>query len=158
MPNPDFDVATAERWFAVECNNRAWDLVESDQIGAEDLEDMLHFAHAAWVHWKAVGTPLNLQRAACLLATAYVKADRAGSAQRYAERCLQLSEENGDEQTPFDRATALGCAARAAAIAGDHATAHEHYQAMLRSVSAFDEPAEREMIGQLFPTPSESST
>lgn len=153
MPQPSFDVSAGHRWFAIEFNNQAWDLVESNEVGGEDLERMLHLAHAAWMHWQIVGDSLNHQRAACLLSVAYAKVDRSAQAQQYAGDCLRLSEENGDRQSPFDRASAFGCAARAAAIAGDHALASRYYDEVLRSVTAFDDPSERELIGQLFPIP-----
>ncbi|NJM49445.1 MAG: hypothetical protein HC860_27425 [Alkalinema sp. RU_4_3] len=39
MSQPPFDVAVAHRWFAVEFNNRAWDLVEkTDRTADEAVE------------------------------------------------------------------------------------------------------------------------
>ena len=121
MTTPPFDLEKAHRWFAVEFNNRTWDLVEKDGRSADETQQMLHAAHAAAIHWKAVGTPLNEQRAENLLATAYLKAGRAEPALRHAQRCLALSEQNAaaGTETPFDRATALGCAACAHQSAGD---------------------------------------
>lgn len=114
-----FDVPKASRWFAVEFNNQAWDLVEKPARSAEEAQRMVHLAHAALVHWQAVGTNLNRQRAENLLATVYVVAGDAAAAVRHAERCLSLSVENAKEETPFDRACALACASRAHALAGD---------------------------------------
>jgi hypothetical protein len=120
MTTAPFDLAKAHRWFAVEFNNRAWDLVEKDGRSADETQEMLHAAHAAATHWKAIGTPLNEQRAENLLATAYLKAGRAEPALRHAQRCLALSEQNAaGTETPFDRATAFGCAAQAHKLAGD---------------------------------------
>ena len=119
MTTPSFDLEKAHRWFAVEFNNRAWDLVEKDGRSADETQEMLDAAHAAAIHWKAVGTPLNEQRAENLLATAYLKAGRTESALRHAQRCLALSEQNAGSESPFDRATAFGCAARAHELAGD---------------------------------------
>jgi Tetratricopeptide repeat len=119
MNAPPFDLAQAHRWFAVEFNNRAWDLVEMDGRSADQTQEMLHAAHAALVHWKAVGTSLNEQRAENLLATVYLKVGRAEAALRHAQRCLALSEQNAGAETPFDRATALGCGACAHKLAGD---------------------------------------
>jgi hypothetical protein len=121
MSAPTFDLAQAHRWFAVEFNNRAWDLIEKEGRSADETQEMLHAAHAAAIHWKAVGTSLNEQRAENLLATAYLKARRAEPALRHTQRCLALSEDNATAgtETPFDRATALGCAACAHDLAGD---------------------------------------
>ena len=121
MTTAPFDLDKAHRWFAVEFNNRAWELVEKDGRSADETQAMLHAAHAAATHWIAIGTPLNEQRAENLLATAYLKAGRAEPALRHAQRCLDLSEQNAaaGTETPFDRATALGCAAQAHELAGD---------------------------------------
>jgi hypothetical protein len=120
-----FDVAAAHRWFAVEFNNRAWDLVEAPCRSAEESEEMIHAAHAAAIHWKSIGTALNEQRAENLLATAYIKIGAASPALLHARRCLTLSEENRSIESPFDRATALAACSRASAIAGDPAEARK---------------------------------
>jgi hypothetical protein len=121
MSTPPFELDKAHRWFAVEFNNRAWDLVEQRGRSADETQEMLHAAHAAAIHWQAIGTTLNAQRAENLLATAYLAAGRAEPALRHAQRCLALSEQNAASgiETPFDRATALGCAAQAHKLAGD---------------------------------------
>ncbi len=121
MSEPPFDLAKAHRWFGVDFNNQAWDLVEKPSRTADETEQMIHAAHAALLHWQAVGTALNRQRGENLLATVYVAAGDALAAVRHAERCLSLSVQNAKEESPFDRATALGCAAMAHALAGDAA-------------------------------------
>lgn len=113
MTEPPFDRTRAHRWFAVETNNRAWDLVEKPDRTAEDTEHMIHTAHAALWHWQRAGTEINHLRALCLLATAYIAGDDTRSAARYADQCVALSEKVGDRQTMFDRAAAYGCAAQA---------------------------------------------
>ncbi len=153
MSDPAFDQNVAHRWFAVEFNNQAWELVESPARTADDTERMLSLSHAARVHWQSAGDALNHQRAECLLATAYVAAGMPEPAQRHASRCLEWVATNEGTQSPFDRAAAYGCAARAADLAGDHAAALRHYDQVLKSLSAFDEPAERDLIGQLYPAP-----
>jgi ATP/maltotriose-dependent transcriptional regulator MalT len=119
MPEPPFDLNKAHRWFAVECNNQAWDLVEKPGRTADETQQMIHAAHASVLHWQSAGSALNRQRGENLLATVYAAAGDAAAAVRHAERCLSLSVQNVKEETPFDRATALGCAAKAHAVAGD---------------------------------------
>jgi hypothetical protein len=153
MKSPPFDLAQAHRWFAVEFNNRAWDLVETDGRSADQTQEMLHAAHAALVHWKAIGTPLNEQRAENLLATAYLKAGRADPALRHAQRCLALSEQNAaaGTETPFDRATALGCAAGAHQLAGDANEAERQMTLALAAAAeldADDRPVFAKLYGQ----------
>jgi len=118
MSQPPFDVAIAHRWFAVEFNNRAWELVEQQDRSPEATVEMIQAAHAAAIHWQAVGTPLNAQRAENLLATACLKAGQAEPALYHAERGLSLGEQNGQSQTTFDRATTMMAAAKAYNLAG----------------------------------------
>ncbi len=108
MSNWPLDQSAAHRWFAIEFNNEAWSIIEAAQRSAEDIERLLHLAHAACLHWSAVGTSLNRQRALDLLAHACAIAGKANQALEYAEMAWGLSEKHGDEQTPFDRAEALG--------------------------------------------------
>src|SRR5688572_250021 len=111
MAEPPFDVTRAHRWFAVELNNLAWELVEAPERSAADVGRMIDAAHGGCFHWLQVGDPLNRLRAQCLLAPAYAKAGLVGEAVRHAQRCLELSREAGDTQSAFDRATAHGSAA-----------------------------------------------
>jgi hypothetical protein len=151
MPEPPFDLAAAHRWFAIELNNLAWDLVESDARAPSDCERMIHAAHASCYHWLEVGTPLNHQRAQCLLATAYAAAGIGEAAVRHAQRCLELSGENGESQTPFDVATAHGCAARAYAIFGNREKAVQHHSVAIEHVARLDHAEERAVFEKLYP-------
>ena len=151
MNQPPFDLQRAHRWFAVEANNRAWDLVEAPSRSPEEVREMLHAAHAAAFHWSPVGTPLNTLRAECLLATAYAVAGQASPAVAHAGYCLELGEQVTD-QTPLDRATALGCAAQAHALAGDAAQASAFFEQALQAASAL-EPGDRALFDKLYPPP-----
>src|SRR4051812_29656551 len=108
------DQAAAERWFAIEFNNQAWSLVESQPLSADQIERLLNLAHAAMLYWSAAGDSLNRQRALDLLAHAYAAAGRGPQAVAYAEQAQQLSFDHGDRQTPFDRAEA--CATMSIAL------------------------------------------
>ena len=68
-PGAGFDAERAQRWFAVENNNQAWELIETspDYLHASEL---LSKAYASHRHWFAVGGPLQKQRAEHLVATA----------------------------------------------------------------------------------------
>jgi tetratricopeptide (TPR) repeat protein len=123
MPQPPFELSIAHRWFAAEFNNRAWALVEQQNRTAEEATEMIQSAHAAALHWQAVGTPLNAQRAESLLATAYLKLGQGESALVHALRGLALGETNGSAQTPFDRAVTLAAAAKAYNLVGQGAAA-----------------------------------
>jgi len=111
MPTPSFDLPAAHRWFAIEFNNAAWDIVEARERSSADRERMLHLAHAAYVHWDALATPINRLRALSLLTMAHAAAGSARGAMDYARQCLELDNAELPESTPFDRAmTAAGMA------------------------------------------------
>jgi hypothetical protein len=152
MPEPPFDLAKAHRWFAIELNNLAWDLLENESRSAEDAERMVHAAHASVHHWLQVGTALNHQRGQCLLATAYAAAQLPEAAVRHAERCLALSRQNGAEQTPFDLATAYGSAAQAYAAMGNQAKAQALYSKSREYVAALDS-ADQAVFSKLYAEP-----
>jgi hypothetical protein len=151
MPEASFDVTKAHRWFAVELNNRAWDLVEQSNRSSQEMDEMIDAAHAASAHWRAVGTPLNHMRAECLLATAYAVAGFGEAAVRHAEKCLLLSGRVGEEQTPLDRATAHGCAANAYRIAGDACNADAHQRTTADLAASLADADDRQLIARLYP-------
>ncbi len=150
MAEAPFDERRAHRWFAVELNNLAWGLVESAARTPRDDERMIHAAHASCHHWLQVGTPLNHLRAQCLLATVYAAAGLAEAALRHARRCLELSDEAGDSQTLFDRATAYGCGARAHQCAGEREKAAELQGVAREAARGFTDADEREVFERLF--------
>jgi hypothetical protein len=153
MNNPPFDLATAHRWFAVELNNVAWELVEAPQRSPEEIERMIHAAHGACYFWLQGGDLLNHLRAQCLLATAYHAAGMGREAVRHAERCLEMSQEAGDRQTAFDRATAHGCASRAYALSNHFGSARRHYELAKAAAAGFTDAEEKQVFERLYPEP-----
>ena len=153
MAEPPFDATRAHRWFAVELNNLAWELVEAVGRSPADTERMIHAAHGACFHWLQVGNPLNHLRAECLLATTYAKAGLVEAAIRHAQRCLELSHEAGDTQSAFDRATAHGCAAVALAAGGRTDEARAQHELALAAAQRFDDPEDRPVFDRLYPGP-----
>ncbi|MFA6240891.1 MAG: hypothetical protein WC655_08185 [Candidatus Hydrogenedentales bacterium] len=123
--NPSDDLDKAHHWFAVECNNLAWDLFERPSRTPDEDAQMLHAAHASCFHWMHVGNALNEQRAMCLLTFAHSALGSCALALRYAVRCLELSQLDGLETTPFDLAAAYAGNARAYACSGDAKKAKE---------------------------------
>ena len=153
MSDPAFDVKRAHRWFAVELNNLAWDLLEAPHRSPAETERMIHAAHAACFHWLEVGTLLNHLRAQCLLSTAYAKADLPEAAVRHAQRCLALCSEAADARTAFDEATAHGCASLAYSLAARIDEARAEHKLALAAIERFKDPADAEIIHRLYPAP-----
>jgi hypothetical protein len=115
------------RWFAVECNNRAWDLMsKSDRVQTEE-RDMLYLAYASAFHWSKVGTPLHNARAEVTLAHAHALLGHGEMSLHYAQRCLAFFESNPGED--WDIAFAHAEVAHAAAVLGDVELHARHYAA-----------------------------
>jgi hypothetical protein len=142
------DQASAERWFAMEFNNEAWNIVESPRRSPEQIERLLHLAHAACLHWSAAGDSLNRQRALDLLTHAYAAAGRGELSVEYAEQARRLSEEHSDKQTPFDRAEACATMAIAHGAAGRLSDA-DAWRAKALAAATGLEPDDRIVIERL---------
>ncbi|MGI8978844.1 MAG: hypothetical protein ACR2FY_06435 [Pirellulaceae bacterium] len=151
MAEAPFDLPRAQRWFAVDCNNAAWELLEKPNRTTDETERMLHAAHASVHHWLAVGNDLNRLRGMVLLANVYAGAGLAEGAVRYAERALALSDAAGETQSAFDRATALAAAARAFALSGQGERAKQH-SAFARQAAEKLDADERPVFDQLCPS------
>ena len=87
MNEPGFDPSKAHRWFAVELNNRCWDLLEKAVRTEDEDRELVHAAHGACLHWTAIGTPINVVRAECLVANAHAAVGNGSVALRHARRC-----------------------------------------------------------------------
>ncbi|MFP6649298.1 MAG: hypothetical protein VB817_07545, partial [Pirellulaceae bacterium] len=85
MPNvpTENSVEAWHRYFAVEFNNRGWDLSVKERDPGQD-EEMLHAAHASTFHWAAIGTELNRMRASMLLAEVHALLGHGETALAYA--------------------------------------------------------------------------
>jgi hypothetical protein len=147
---PPFDLPQAHKWFAVACNNLAWNIIERAERSADDVERLIHTAHASVHHWLQVGRPVNVLRGQILLATAYSTAGLAEAAVRYAEQALSLGREVGDAQNAFDRATAHGCAAAAYKLAGRSAETKTHHD-QCRTAAAELDAEDRAVVEKLYP-------
>jgi hypothetical protein len=108
-----FDVPNAHRWFGIEFNNAAWELVEAASRTPAETERMLRLAYASCLHWESVGTPANEQRGLVLLAMAHAVAGLGNRAVELAQQAIDLEESHGELLTPFDRAAAVACMATA---------------------------------------------
>lgn len=105
------------RWFAVDCNNAAWELSErATRTEAEDRELLLR-AYAAAFHWSKVGTPLHVARAEVLLSHVHGLLGHAPLAASWARRAVAFFEAGNGED--WDLAFAYGVLAQAARVAGD---------------------------------------
>jgi tetratricopeptide (TPR) repeat protein len=152
MSTAPFDLLKAHRWFAIELNNRAWELIEAPARTAEETAEMITAAHASRYHWNACGTLLNKVRAESLVAAAYLAAQRVDEAMPYVNACLQLATKC-PEVTPFDVACAQGNLAIALKQLGRMDEAKAAYAMALREAATFEHADDREVFDKLYPAP-----
>jgi len=123
---PAFDVDVAHRHFAVECFNRAWDLMDkAERTPAED-EQMIRLCLASHWHWaqRADCTQENVSVAHWQTSRIYAMLGQAENARRYAQLCLEAS--RGDNLPPFCLGYAYEALARAESTAGNQTQMREY--------------------------------
>lgn len=135
MPAPSFELSAAHRWFAIECNNHAWEWLETGERTPEASLATIHLTHASCYHWSQVGTAIHQARAAYLLTDVYALAGWGEAAQRMATVAAELLTAAGTAAADWDRAFILDAASRAAAAAGQL----EHAQRLRRDAEAMGE-------------------
>lgn len=146
MNAPPFDVAKARRWFAVECNNHAWELLDKPQRTEAESERLVHAAHAAAFHWLDAGQPPNHVRALQLLGVTYAELARASEALRYSAQALDLARAHAAELAEWDWPFVYEACARAHAAAGDKSKAREFKRLAEDSASSLSDPEDQKIV------------
>ena len=114
----------AHEKFAVACFNLTWSLLDKKNRTVEEVDKMIHTAHASRFHWGEIGTPLEFERGEWQISRVYSVLKRSEPALYHAKKCLEICKENniGD----FDIAFAYEAMARAHSIAGDKAECEKY--------------------------------
>ncbi|MFX0092500.1 MAG: hypothetical protein ACFFBD_12120, partial [Candidatus Hodarchaeota archaeon] len=79
---------------AVECFNKAWDLMEKENRTKEEDEEMISLTITSRFHWGKIGTPLHFQRGEWQIARVYTILGRKEPALHHAKLCLKLTVDN----------------------------------------------------------------
>lgn len=106
------------KFFAITYFNKTWDILDKEDRSKEDIERMKNLCHASFLHWSEVEecTKENLSIGYWQLARIYAVAEEGENAIRYANRCIEISEE--EDLEPFYIAYAYEAKARALKILG----------------------------------------
>jgi DNA-binding transcriptional MerR regulator len=115
--------AIDHRRLGVDLFNKTWTLMEKEptERTLEELDEMLHCAHASSYHWMQVGTPANRARSEWQCSRVYTVLGRAEPALYHARRCLEICEASPEALADWDLPFAYEALARAHAVAGDDA-------------------------------------
>ena len=86
---PEFDVAAAHRYFATQCYNDAFDLIDKRDRSADDDARMLHLSMSSLWHWtqRADCTSTNLSIGYWQVARIYALLGQPDNARRDGLRC-----------------------------------------------------------------------
>jgi hypothetical protein len=131
---PNFDLAAAHRFFAADCFNRAWDLIEKEDRTPEEEEEMLNLSMASLWHWTQRPDFGDKERSLGYWQVSRIFAitGRPDMATAYAEKCLEVTEDAG--LPPFYVGYAYEALARAA-MAGRNRVAALRYIAQARAAA-----------------------
>jgi len=147
MPDkPEFDLQAAHRFFAAECFNRAWDLIDKPDRTPDEDEQMIRLSLASTWHWtqREDCTPTNLSVGYWQTARIYALLGQAGNARRYGQLCLAASQ--GEDILPFYLGYAYEALARAESVVGN-AEQRDAYLAAAREMAGrMPDPDAREAL------------
>lgn len=145
MPSaPTFDLAAAHKYFAADCFNKAWDLIEKPERTPEEERLMVALNQASLFHWlnrddcKSENLSVGFWQASRIQALL----GRADEARRQAETCLSYSH----SLEPFYIGYAYEALARAEFMAGNSVKGKEHFQSAQRQAASVENKNHQTML------------
>jgi len=145
MPDhPDFDLAAAHKYFAAQCFNQAWDLIDKPERSAQEERLMVALNQASIYHW--------LNRPDCgaqQLSVGYWQASRIQALLKNGAEALRLGQvclEYSASLPPFYLGYAYEALARAALLNQDPASASAHLARAKAQADLIEEAEEREIL------------
>ena len=116
---------TSHRRIAADAFNRTWELIDKQDRTADEVELMIHMAHASAWHWQQYPehTPTNLSVGAWQLSRVYALAGLADRARHYGQQSLDLALDN--ELGAFYVGYGFEALARAETVRGDQNSAKD---------------------------------
>jgi len=142
------EVASWQRKFAAQANNRAWRLSESATRSQEEDEEMLQAAHTSMYFWKIVGSAGNRAHAAQLLAHVYALLRLPNPALHYFAQAEPFFLDRDCEA--WEKACAYAVKASVAAAAGHTESHAASYREAARLIAALPDPEDREILDATF--------
>ena len=109
---------------AVDLFNATWQLLDKTDRSPDDINTMIHTAHASAYHWLQVGEPVNFARSHWQISRVYAVANQPEAALYHARLLLEICLEEGIGD--FDLAFAYEALARAYSVARNHSLAQEN--------------------------------
>jgi hypothetical protein len=141
---PPFDLAVAHRFFAADCFNRTWVLIDKPDRTPGETEAMVLTALASLWHWthRADLTDRNLSIGHWQVSRVYALAGQGENAMRHARRSLTFAKGS----PPFYVGCAHEAVARAALVSGDTPMFDAHMREAHACCVSVDDAEERVML------------
>lgn len=126
VKKPDFDLQEAHKYFASQCFNAAWDLIEKQDRTPEEDEQMIRLNQASQWHWTQRDdySRKNASIGYWQASRIYALVGEADNARKYGFLCLEASD--SDEIEPFYLGYAYEALARAESVAGNKDKMNEY--------------------------------
>ena len=143
---PEFDLQAANRYFAVECFNQAWELIDKSNRTPEEDEQMLRLSLASHYHWTQRDDYSATSKSTAYWQTSriYALLGQGEAARRYGQLCLEASQEQG--VAPFFLGYAYEALARAEAITGDREKMEAYLSEAHKAAEQVSEPDDRKVL------------
>jgi hypothetical protein len=143
---PDFDLQAAHRFFAADCFNRAWNLIDKPDRTPDEDQQMIQLSIASVWHWTQRDdcTPTNLSVGYWQVSRIYAILGRAGNARRYGQLCLGASQAEG--VLPFYLGYAYEALARAESVAGNVQRRDAHLASAREVAGRLPDPEARQAL------------
>jgi len=141
--DPGLDAAT-HRQVGIALFNHTWTLLELDSRTREQVDEMIHSAHASAYHWMQVGTAANRARSEWQCSRVYAVVGRAEPAIWHGRRCLEICEREGIGD--WDLGFAYESLARAHAVAGDAAESRRWLEQARSAAAEIAEDGNRQLL------------
>ena len=141
------------RQLAVDRFHHVWTLLGLVERTPEQVDEMIHAAHASRHHWEQAGTTINLARGEWQCSRVYAVLGRAEPALWHAQRCLAYAEAAADAED-WDLPFAYEALARAYDVAGDEdRAAREAMRARELALDVADEGDREHLLAELADLP-----
>lgn len=102
------------RTLAAQLFNDSWTIMDLETRTSEQVDAMIHTAHASAYHWLQAGNLINQARSHWQISRVYVVANRPEPARYHAHRCLEYCQQADAED--WDLAYAYEALARACCL------------------------------------------
>ncbi len=141
----ELDPAT-RRKLAADLFNHTWTLLERTDRTSDQVDEMIHSAHASRYHWGEVPDreAVHLARGEWQCSRVYAVLGRAEPALWHAGRCLEINEAAGNAD--WDIASAYEAMARAHMVAGDVDQVATWKAKAVAALDAIADPDDREIV------------